>query len=76
MNVGSGRNQLFRGADRHPTLIDPFRGLNIESRDLMPDGNALCKDNFMAVDRVTIARPYWRDHNEHVIVAMDSQQLS
>jgi hypothetical protein len=30
----------------------------------------------MAVDHIPIAWPYWRDHNEHVIVAMDSQQLS
>jgi hypothetical protein len=76
MNVGSGGNHPFRGANRNPTLIHPFRGFNITSRDFVPDGNAFSKDHFMAVDHIPIARVYWRDHNEHVIVAMDSQQLS
>jgi len=59
-------------ADRHTTLVHLFSVLDIAGRDLVADGNVLREHHFVPIDHVTVPRPYGRDHNEHIIVAMDS----
>src|SRR5712691_5660231 len=75
MNVASGGDCFFRGANRDTTFKYFFSCLDLSDRDLVADGNVLRKNDLMSVDEVAVTLVHWSNNNEDVIVAMNAQQL-
>src|SRR3981081_3778937 len=73
MHVAPGGNQFLCRANRYTTLVNLFSGLDIAGRDLVADGNVLREYNFVAIDYIPVPGFYRRDHNEHVVITMNSQ---
>src|SRR6266436_8538408 len=75
VNVASCRNRFFGRTNRDTTLVYPLSGVNIADCDLVSDCNALREHNFASINDVAIPKHNGRDHDNHVIVAMNAQQL-
>src|SRR6266404_4039875 len=76
VNVASCRNSLFGRTNRNTTLKYLFSCLNIPDSNLMTDCNVLSEHDFASIKNFTIPRPDRRDDDQHVVVAMNAQQLS
>src|SRR5438477_9666986 len=76
VNVTSCRNFLFGGTNRNTTLKYLFSCLNIPDRNLATDCNILSEYHFLPIKHFSVPRPYRRDDDQHVVVAMNAQQLS
>src|SRR4029077_7779727 len=74
VNVASCRNALFGRTNRNTTLKYLFSCFNISDSNLMTDCNILSEHDFVSIKNFTIPRPYWRDDDQHVVVAVNAQQ--
>src|SRR6266436_3412156 len=70
VNVVSCSNSLFCGTNRNTTLKYLFSCLNILDSNLMTDCNVLREHDFVSSKNFTIPRPYGRDDDQHVVVAV------
>src|SRR5258708_39770813 len=76
VHVGPRGNWLFRGSDRYTTLVYFFSGPDIAGGNFVSDADVLGEDDFAAIDDGAVPGPYGRNHDEHIVIAMNSQQLS
>lgn len=75
VDVSSRENSLFGRANGHTALIDFFTPLNEPRRNLMPNGNVLREGDLLSFDSLTIARANRRYHYQHIVLAVNAQQL-
>src|SRR5712671_5914970 len=72
MHVSSSWNRVFRGANRDTTLVHLFASLDIAGGDFVPDGNILREHDLAAVDHVPVPGSHGRNHDEHIVIAMNA----
>jgi len=75
MNVGSGGNHFFGRANGDSTLEYLFAWLDVSNRDLVADSDVLREYDFMSINEVAIAGTDGLYDYEHIVVAMNAQQL-
>src|SRR5580704_11929438 len=76
VNVSSCRNALFGRTNRNTTLKYLFSRFDISDSNLVADCNVLSEHDFAPIKDVTIPGSYRYDDDQHVVVAMNAQQLS